>query len=71
MKKYLSLLLATLMVLTALLGLVACSDPNEPKDPTTDEDNKPPVVTPPTDDGEEERIPLTFPQASYNFNNAN
>ena len=50
MKKYLSLLLAMLMILTALFTVVACQDteqPNGSKDPTTDEDNKPPVVTPP------------------------
>ena len=70
MKKYLSLLLAMLMILTALFTVVACQDseqPDGPKDPTTDEDNKPPVVTPPIDGGEEERIPLNYlPTDGYN-----
>ena len=71
MKKYLSLFLAILMILTALFTIVACQkpeDPNGPKDPTTDDENKPPVVTPPTGgDEEEKRIPLNYlPTTGYN-----
>ncbi|MBE6660965.1 MAG: hypothetical protein E7605_06135 [Ruminococcaceae bacterium] len=69
MKKYLSMLLATLMVLTALLSLIACSNPDDipetPKDPTTD-----PGTTEKPNEGGQERIPLTFPQKSYDFQNA-
>lgn len=73
MKKYLSLFLAILMILTALFTIVACNDPEQPdgpKDPTTDGEDKPPVVTPPTDGGDEEkRIPLDY-LPTDGFNNA-
>ena len=70
MKKFLSLLLALLLIVSAVATFVACEDPEQtdtPKDPTTDE-NKPPVDNPPDDDGkEEERIPLNYlPTTGYN-----
>ncbi|MBR2621311.1 MAG: hypothetical protein IKC97_02940 [Clostridia bacterium] len=70
MKKYLSLLLATLMVLAALVGMVACSDPNDPNGPNDGPGTTPGTGETPGQDSKE-RIPLTFPQASYNFNDAN
>lgn len=57
MKKYLSLMLAILMVLTALFAMVACQDPEDPK-----ENGKDPVK-PPVDGGgtsTNERIPLDY-----------
>ena len=70
MKKYLSLWLATLMVLAALVGMVACSDPNDPNGPNDGPGTTPGTGETPGQDSKE-RIPLTFPQASYNFNDAN
>ena len=69
MKKYLSLFLAVLMMLTALFTIVACQTPEQPsgpKDPATDGDT-PPTDTPPTDKDENKRIPLNYlPTDTYN-----
>jgi hypothetical protein len=63
MKKYLSLMLAILMVLTALFTMVACQDSEGPNE----DEKKPPVVGPGTEGGNStERIPLDYlPSDTY------
>ena len=69
MKKFLSLLLALLMVVSVCVGLVACKDPEDPSDPQNP--NTPNTPSTPNTPGEEQpeepvRIELKFPE-EYNF----
>ena len=71
MKKYLSLFLAILLIVTALFTMIACEDPeqsDDPKDPTTDPGDKNPEEKPPEEGKDpDERIPLDYlPTTGYN-----
>ncbi len=81
MRKLVSLLLALLLVMTAIFTLVACSDPQTPEDPKDEQQPQQPGETPDDDDNKDdddkddqndfdERIPLNLDPAQYSYGGA-